>query len=61
MKVIIRMPETAEGIAFFHDRMAQAYVEMVKDYIIKLPWDGERKLELFAAVKDEIKRKAVNG
>lgn len=39
MNVIVHKPQTVEGNKTLQNRLALAHVEMLKDYIFKLPKD----------------------
>ena len=55
MNIIVHKPQTAECINNLQHRLALAHVEMLKDYIFKLPWEANEKVALFEAVKDKIR------
>jgi hypothetical protein len=58
LNIIVHKPQTAEGINNLQHRLALAHVEMLKDYIFKLPWEANKKVTLFEAVKDKIRAEA---
>lgn len=58
MNVIVHKPQTAECINNLQHRLALAHVGMMKDYILKLPWEANKKVVLFEAVKDKIRAEA---
>lgn len=58
MNLIVRYPETEEGKLMLQQRIAQAHVAMIKDYIKKLPWEPDQKVALFEEVKKQIKQRA---
>jgi len=58
LNVIVHKPQTVEGNKTLQNRLALAHVEMLKDYIFKLPWEANKKVTLFEAVKDKIRAEA---
>lgn len=58
MNIVVCLPESQEGMMELQKRMAHAHVEMIKDYIQKLPWESGKKVTLYNLVKEEIKRRA---
>lgn len=58
MNIVVRLPQSQEGMVELQKRMALAHVEMIRDYIQKLPWEPDKKVTLFNMVKEEIKRRA---
>jgi hypothetical protein len=58
LNVIVHKPQTVEGNKTLQNRLALAHAEMMKDYIFKLPWEANKKVTLFEAVKDKIRAEA---
>lgn len=58
MNVIIKFPQSENGMKAFYERLAKAKVQLVKDYILELPVSSKRKFDLFEQFKAEVKMKS---
>lgn len=58
MGVSIIYPTTEEGMQALQDRMAETYIQMIKDYIQKMECPPHQKVELFEAIKENFRIRA---
>lgn len=61
MNIRVHFPKTQKGKELLRERIAEAHVLMIKEYIEKQQINKEEKIKIWERVKSEIKRRAKEG